>query len=103
MSKALAQISVDGLLAWGIELITRPVTFGRFARDTALTFANIDRTEGHKHDYMYLMLLNKPPPPPTQKFPYPGGVIKFSISCVFSPKKIFRFAEFSLIQGWGVY
>ena len=35
------------------------------------------------------MLLNNLPPPPTQKFPYPGGVIKFSISCVFSPKKIF--------------
>ena len=53
MSKALAEISVDGLPAWGIEPITLPVTFGRFARDIALTFANIDRTKGHKHDYMY--------------------------------------------------
>ena len=53
MSKAPAEIRVDGLSAWGIEPITLPVTFGRFARDIALTFANIHRTKGHKHDYMY--------------------------------------------------
>ena len=52
MSKALAELSVDGVPAWGIESLTLPVTFGRYARDIALTFANIDRTKGHKHDYM---------------------------------------------------
>ena len=45
MSKALADLS---------ESSTLPVTFGRFARDIALTFANIDRTKGHKHDYIHV-------------------------------------------------
>ena len=33
MSKALAKLSVDGVPAWGIEPLTLPVTFGRYARD----------------------------------------------------------------------
>ena len=49
MSKALLDLSVDGLPAWGIKQITL-VTFGRYAPEILLTFANTDRTKWHKHD-----------------------------------------------------
>ena len=49
----LAEMTVSGNEAWGIQKLTLPITYGRYQNELAKAFAREYAKKGQKFDYLY--------------------------------------------------
>ena len=49
----LAEMTVSGNEAWGIQKLTLPITYGRYHSELAKAFAREYAKQGQKFDYLY--------------------------------------------------
>ena len=49
----LSKMSVDGVPEWGIDPLTLPITYGRYARDEAKAYNLMREKIGDRFDYIY--------------------------------------------------